>query len=186
MLGMIRRSFSYLSKDVFLPLYKSLVRHHVESGAVLWSGIISRSQIRALEKVQMRALSMVQGMSDMDYEDQLKALRIPTLAARRSRGVVIEMWKHHYVYERDILTPSFKIGYSARRQLDCHRFEAKGKHANTFYATGAIAWNRIPREVREKSTLNSFKNALDKHWASALPQIHDFLSSSPWCLKDTD
>ena len=186
MLGMIRRSFSCLSKEVFLPLYKSLVRHHVEYGAVLWSGMVSRTQIRAIEKIQMRAFSMIQGLRDMEYEEQLRTLKIPTLAARRSRGVVIEMWKHHHVYERDILTPSFKPGYSARRQLDCHRFKASGKHANTFYAIGAIAWNRLPLKIREKNDINTFKNALDKYWATSLPQIYDYLSYSPWSLEDAD
>ena len=186
MLGMIQRSFSYLNKQVFLPLYKALVRHYVESGAILWSGIISRSQVRALEKVQMRALNMIQGMDKLTYEEQLQELKLPSLAARRSRGMMIEMWKHHHVYDKDILTPSFQTGQSARRPLDCRRFAAKGLHAKTFYSIAATVWNRLPYDIRHKETINSFKSAIDSYWSQNLPQNHNYLSDPPWKTEDTD
>ena len=87
-----------------------------------------------MEKVQMRALDMVDGMGGKTYE-------LITLSYRRCRGMMIEMWKHFNVYESDVIAPSFKKGFSLRRKLDCHRFRANGIHKKTFYAAAAIAWN---------------------------------------------
>ena len=55
LLGLIRRTFTCVSREVLIPLYTSLVRHYVEYGGVFWSGIANRAQIRAVEKIQMRA-----------------------------------------------------------------------------------------------------------------------------------
>ena len=63
MLGLIRRSFSCLNADILLPLYKAFVRHLVEYGAPVWSGRLKRSQIRPIEKIQIRATEMIEGMS---------------------------------------------------------------------------------------------------------------------------
>ena len=79
MLGLIRRSFCCLNADIPLPLYKAFVRHLLEYGAPVWSGRLKRSQIRAIEKIQMRATEMVKGMSYIDYGESLKLLRLPTL-----------------------------------------------------------------------------------------------------------
>ena len=36
MIGIIRRTFSYMDKHIFLKLYKALVRSHLEYGNVIW------------------------------------------------------------------------------------------------------------------------------------------------------
>ena len=36
MLGIVKRTFSYLNKDVFLKLYKSFIRPHLEYANVIW------------------------------------------------------------------------------------------------------------------------------------------------------
>ena len=42
MLGLIKRSFSYLDKEVFIKLYKSLVRPHLEYGNIISHPIYKR------------------------------------------------------------------------------------------------------------------------------------------------
>ena len=125
-------------------------------------------------------------LGKLTYEEQLQELKLPSLAARRSRGMMIEMWKHHHVYDKDILTPSFQTGQSARRPLDCRRFAAKGLHAKTFYSIAATVWNRLPYDIRHKETINSFKSDIDSYWSQNLPQIHNYLSDPPWKTEDTD
>ena len=80
-----------------LPLYNAFVRHLVEYRAT-WSGRLKRSQIRAIERIQMRATQMIEGMGYIDYGERLKLLRLPTLAYRRARGEMIEVWKHYTMY----------------------------------------------------------------------------------------
>ena len=66
MLGLIQRSFTSLSADIVMPLYKCFVRHHLENNAAVWGGNLSRPQIDAIEKVQMRATAMIEGMKEME------------------------------------------------------------------------------------------------------------------------
>ncbi len=40
MFAMLRRSFHYLNDDLFLPLYKSLVRVHLDFASTVWSPCI--------------------------------------------------------------------------------------------------------------------------------------------------
>ena len=182
LLGLIRRSFTCLSKEVLIPLHKSLVRHFLEYGGVLWSALATRAQVRAVEKVQMRALEMIHGMEGKAYEEQLSSLKLTTLSYRRCRGMMIEMWKHFNIYEEGVITPSFQKAFSARRKLDCHRFKANGIHKKTFYAAAAIAWNKLPLSVRNSGTLNDFKSNLDNHWVD-IPIRYDYLATPPWSLE---
>ena len=50
-LGLSRRSFTCLSRDVMLPPNKGLVRHQLQYGGVLWNAIASRAKVQAVEKV---------------------------------------------------------------------------------------------------------------------------------------
>ena len=49
-LGMIKRAFTFLSKNVFISLYKSLKRPHLENGNVIWYPFHKR-QSAAVEKL---------------------------------------------------------------------------------------------------------------------------------------
>ena len=53
-LGMIKRSFCNMDKEMFLPLYKSVVRPHLEYGSNIWSIIYQQNAIQ-IENVQRRA-----------------------------------------------------------------------------------------------------------------------------------
>ena len=91
-IGLIRRSFRHLDKEMFLTLYKSLIRPQLEYGNQVWSPRLAK-HIKMIENVQRRATKLVPELSDMEYEDRLKELRLPTLAYRRLRGDLIEVYK---------------------------------------------------------------------------------------------
>ena len=57
-LGFISRSFDYKSKDIILPLYKSLVRPHLEYCAQFWSPAY-RKNMEAIERIQRRATKLI-------------------------------------------------------------------------------------------------------------------------------
>ena len=48
----------------------------------IWNGRLKWSQIRAIQKIQMRATEMIEGMSYIDYSERLKLFRLPTLSYR--------------------------------------------------------------------------------------------------------
>ena len=92
MIGIIRRSFLHLDKTMFLQLYKALVRPHLEYANQVWAPRLMKHVIM-IENVQRRATKLVPGLADLEYEDRLRQLKLPTLAYRRLRGDLIEVYK---------------------------------------------------------------------------------------------
>ena len=82
-------------------LYKVLVRPHLEYANQIWTPHLIKN-ITAVENVQRRATKMIPGLRDLEYEQRLFKLRLPTLAYRRLRGDMIErimvaMYRRHNV-----------------------------------------------------------------------------------------
>ena len=92
MLGIIRRAFVNINKDVFIPLYKALVRPHLEYCTVSWNPRFLTDD-RKLEAVQRRATKMIPGMHDLPYDERLKKLKLFSLHYRRERGNMIQVFK---------------------------------------------------------------------------------------------
>ena len=84
-LFLIRRSFARLTPSIFLPLYTSMVRPHLEY-CVQANSPYLRKDIDHLEKVQRLATRMVAGYRELDYEERLGRLNLFTLARRRLRS----------------------------------------------------------------------------------------------------
>ena len=81
---MIKRSFINRSKETIIPLYKSLVRPHLEYCCQIWSAYYKKD-IKLIEGVQRRATKLVAGMQDFNYSDRLKMLGLQRLEERRMR-----------------------------------------------------------------------------------------------------
>ena len=92
MVGIIKRSFTYLDKDMFLLLYKALVRPHLEYANVIWHPTFKRQSIM-IEKVQRRATKILKEIANLEYKDRLISLKLPSLKYRRTRGDLIETYK---------------------------------------------------------------------------------------------
>ena len=91
-LGLIKRSFTFLDKDSFLCLYKSLIRPHLEYGNIIWYPLLKR-QSAIVERVQRRATKMIGELKNLSYKERLIKLRLPSLKARRVRGDLIYVYK---------------------------------------------------------------------------------------------
>jgi len=90
-LGMIKQNFAVNSKEIIIPLYKSLVRPHLEYCQV-WSPHYNKD-IKLLEGVQRQATRLVSGMKSLCYADRLKNLGLTSLENRRIRSDLIETYK---------------------------------------------------------------------------------------------
>ena len=97
-LGMIRRNISYKDKSLIVPLYKAIVRPHLEYCIQAWSPYL-RKDIDMLEKIQRRATKLIPGLRDLRYEERLKECGLTTLETRRLRGDQIEVFKILNGYE---------------------------------------------------------------------------------------
>ena len=103
-LGMIRRTYSYLGANDFKMIYTALVRPILEYGSVVWNPAL-RKHIDSLENVQRRFTKFLPGLRDVPYEDRLRRLSLPTLYFRRFRGDMIDVWKlTHGIYKIDVST----------------------------------------------------------------------------------
>ena len=82
----------FLNEEIFVPLYKSLVRSHFDYGMSVWTPHLVK-YIKAIESVQRRATKMIPTIKDLSYSERFKKLKLPTLAYRRARGDMIEVYK---------------------------------------------------------------------------------------------
>ena len=91
-LGIIRRTFKYQSPEVFMNLYKSMVRPHLEYCNTVWSPY-SVAEVKKVESIQRRATKMVNSVSENSYPVRLRALGMPTLEFRRLRSDMIQVFR---------------------------------------------------------------------------------------------
>ena len=73
---------------MFKKLFTSLVRPVIEYVNWVWSPSF-QYDIKDIENVQRRTTKLLPGMCNMEYEDRLKRLNLPSLAFRQIRG---ECW----------------------------------------------------------------------------------------------
>ena len=167
--GQIRRSFSFLDCDTFRRVYCAFVRPHLEYGQAAWSPHLIKDK-DSLESVQIRATKLVDGLGALEYSERLKRLNLPTLAFRRLRGDMIEIFKHFHTYDKPTLSQSFLPQKYPSRQ---HKFQLvqrkpkggkRGLQQNSFYYRCQEIWNKLPSNVVDAEDINSFKNSLDAYW----------------------
>ena len=172
LLGIIRRTFMHIDRQMFLNLYKAMVRPHLEYANQVWSNR-SKKHVEMVEKVQMRATKLVPGKigNEEDYEKRLKMLKLPTLCYRRLRGGIIELYKILTgKYDPDVCEgfidlrgesntrgSSLKI-FKHRPRLDVRKYSFPHRIVDI--------WNDIPEKVINASTVVIFESRLDKFWYS--------------------
>lgn len=164
-LGIIRRTFHYLDKHMLVTLFKSLVRPHLEYGNVAWSPFYKKD-VLTLEKVQRRATKLLPFLADRSYEDRLQSLKLPSLVYRRLRGDLIEVYKYtHDIYKVDsnsLLPPNENRetrGNSYKLKKERFRLDVRKR----FFSNRILNyWNALPEEAVTASSLNVFKNQVDK------------------------
>ena len=106
--GLIKRSFVYLTPHLFKKLFTSFVRPHLEYGQVIWSPKL-RKHANLVENVQRRATKIVSTCRNLSYEARLEQIGIPTIEYRRKVGDMIEIFKHlHLRPKRDLTTEHAK------------------------------------------------------------------------------
>ena len=99
-LGLIKNTFSNLTGNIVVILYKSLVRRHLEYCNQIWFPRYERQKTQ-IENIQHRATRLIPTLRNLSYEERLEILKLPTLEVRR-RGVLIKICKpRNFLYDKE-------------------------------------------------------------------------------------
>ena len=91
-LSIIKRSFDFIDENIMTLLYSTLVRPIIEYSNVIWAPHL-RKHINMIEAVQRRATRIVPNLKNLNYHERLKKLNLYSLAYRRRRGDLIQVFK---------------------------------------------------------------------------------------------
>ena len=179
-MGVIRRTFTTLDKDIFPVLFKAIVRPHLEYASPVWNPYQKR-QIKIIEDVQRRSTKLLPKMSELSYEERLRELDLPTLVYRRARGDMIETYKL-LTGKYDISLPTFLILSTHQHYTRGHHLKLQHRHSKLelrkhFYSNRVTTmWNDLPKTVINAKTIKEFEKQLDLFWKDQ-PFKFDFLAS---------
>ena len=165
LLSVIRRSFDYLDRDMFLTLYKSLIRPHLEYGNIIWSPLYKRQEI-IIENVQRRATKLLYCIKDLPYKERLNYLCLPSLKRRRLRGDLIETFKiFNNITDTNKDLFFSPVPRQKTRNLENKLFINRSRtnlRKNTFSNRIPPIWNNISNFTKEAPNVDEFKKRLDR------------------------
>ena len=97
-IGLIRRNIVYKDKELIIPLYKTIVRPHLEYCIQAWRPY-RKKDIDKLERVQTRVTKSIPKLRNISYEICLRECGLTTVETRILKGDQIEVFRILNAYE---------------------------------------------------------------------------------------
>ena len=175
-MGMAKITFDHIDSEVFQPIFKGLVRPNVEYASSVWCPHLIK-QKDAFEAVRRRATKRIPGFYDLPHNKWLCTLKLPTLAYRRMRGNVIQVYKilsPTEGYDRSL--PAF-LELSHTKHLRGHTKKlfkqncSKDIRKYSFTQRITKIWNSLPENVISSKDI-TFEKGLDEFWKDQ-PLMYD-------------
>jgi hypothetical protein len=123
-----------------------------------------RKDIVCLESIQRRATELVQGFSNLSFQECLQRLDLFPLEYRRTRGDLIEIYKILHGYDK--IQSSF-FQRTTKTHLQGHNlklFKQQNRlllRSNFFTQRVITTWNHLPQELVNAPSISSFKTRFD-------------------------
>ena len=92
LIGLLKRTYLYITPEIFKIFYKTIIRPRLEYASHIWSPFCKKDTI-SLEKVQRRATKCFVGISKLQYRERLYLLGLICLENRRRRADLLLTWK---------------------------------------------------------------------------------------------
>ena len=164
--GIIKRSLSRLSIQSFKLLYKPLVRPILYYCSVIWYPIFKTGALE-IEKVQRGATKLVHPLRNLSYSERLKSLNLTTLEYCRKRVDMLQVFsianQMDNIDFKDFFIQNKNPTRGHKWKIDKPRATTSVRQ-NSFSHRVVNDWNTLSKEVVECTTINSFKNYLEKAW----------------------
>ena len=119
---------------------------------------------------------MISGLNERSYEGRLAEVGLTTLAARRRRGDVIEVWKCLHgetdIGPSTLFTLASDGALHNTRQASADSLNLKPKPWNLevrrhFFSVRVVSdWNNLPASVQKSPSLDTFKSRYDSLFRS--------------------
>ena len=165
MIGMVRRTFSFLDKNMFLRVYKAFIRPQLEYCQQIISPFL-KSDIDELEKVQRRATKLLHSIKDLPYEERLQKLDLYSLAERRLRGDMIFTFQILKGFSDIDASKIFSKVINRRTRGHSMKLEFKNSNCEIrkqFFTNRIITpWNKLSQNIIDSETTEQFKWRYDK------------------------
>ena len=139
-----------------------------------------KKDIDVLEKVQERMLKMCSGLKGNTYEERLLEVGLDSLADRRVRADMIQVWKvlnkKVRIDEKNFFT-RLNVGNTRTTRATSSGVNLQIPRANLelrknfFSCRTPSLWNNIPENVKVAPSLTAFKTAYDS-WMKETRHAH--------------
>ena len=147
-------------KWVLLPLYKSMVRPHLDRFSIVWSLHCVENKV-LLKRVQHRFTNMFS-----DCEERLLRSVLWSLEERQNKADLIERfkmvkgfsavsWTHFFTRSDTSITRGHNWKLQKTHNQSDIRFHLSSQRSIN-------RWNSLPQEAVDAPNINSFKNQLEK------------------------
>ena len=162
-------------------IFKGLVRPHLEYAAPIWTPHLNKYK-EQIENVQRRATKLVPGLNQLSYPERLRKLKLPTLAYRRARGDMIQMYKilteNKDGYDKTL--PSlFKLSNTGLRGHSKKLFQpGTNKDIRKYNFTNRTIkiWNTLSDDIVNASSIYQFEKKLDHFWQNQELKYDNYLA----------
>ena len=159
--GMVMRMFASRDKRFLCKLFCAYVRPLAEYAAPVWSPDDVKSSV-LLENIQRRFTKRIAGMSHLSYEERLRQLQLQSLQQRRNQFDLLLVYKN--IHGQTV--PPSVLGLEVRRVIT--RGDGGLKRAlphsallaTHFCCRAPKAWSALPQQLKNASTLGTFKKRL--------------------------
>ena len=167
-LTQLSKNFHYRDRHTFKKLYLQYVRPHLEFASPVWSPW-SVADKNAIEKIQIRAVNMVSGLTGSTYEEKCRELGLQTLEERRNQQDLTQA--HKILTGKDKVNPEIlfekvrtRPGPVTRERGDADNLEGKRARLDIrkySYSVRIVeSWNRLDSIVKNAPTTSQFKRAI--------------------------